>query len=213
MSATPPRECITTNPAPLSALTRATVASSRPPDTSFTMCAPADTAASATVPFTVSTETTASGRSASTPRITGSTRRISSTALTGSAPCGRVDSPPMSTRSAPSSSRVSACAMAKSASAWRPPSLKLSGVTFTMPITSGCSSDSARSRTCQAADMREDNQRERGRRPAAPPFIDATIALRPAMAPARPAAAACVAARSPVPASPRGRAAASAAPR
>src|SRR3954452_6702960 len=65
--------------------------------------------------------------------ITGITRSISSRTLTGSAP-GRVDSPPMSTMSAPSSF---AWRTAASTSRYIPPSEKESGVTFTTPMTAG----------------------------------------------------------------------------
>jgi hypothetical protein len=76
-----------------------------------------------------------SGLCACNPSITGKTRRRSSSWGTGSAP-GRVDSPPMSTRSAPSSTSWAPWATAAPASSNIPPSLNESGVTFTMPITS-----------------------------------------------------------------------------
>jgi len=60
------------------------------------------------------------------------TRRSSSAASTGCAP-GRVDSPPTSMRSAPSSIRRRACAMACGGSRNRPPSEKESGVTSPRP--------------------------------------------------------------------------------
>src|SRR5205807_8722650 len=47
---------------------------------------------------------------------------------------GRVDSPPTSIRSAPSSRRCSACSTALSASKYKPPSEKESGVTLTTPM-------------------------------------------------------------------------------
>ncbi len=50
---------------------------------------------------------------------------------------GRLDSPPMSSRSAPSSTSRRACAAASSEPGVRPPSEKLSGVTLTMPMTRG----------------------------------------------------------------------------
>ncbi len=56
---------------------------------------------------------------------------------------GRLDSPPRSSRSAPSATSASACRTASSASKRRPPSEKLSGVTLTMPITSGTGSSAA----------------------------------------------------------------------
>ena len=68
--------------------------------------------------------------------MTGATRLISSSAVTGAAP-GRVDSPPTSSSSHPSATSRSACATARSAVAKRPPSEKESGVTFTMPMSTG----------------------------------------------------------------------------
>ncbi len=105
-------------------------------ETSLISDAPASAAASATAPLVVSTDTRTWPASAST---TGITRRNSSSRATGAAP-GRVDSPPTSTMSAPSSiiwrPRVMAC------SCWnqRPPSEKESGVTLRMAITKGRSS-------------------------------------------------------------------------
>ncbi len=83
----------------------------------------------------VSTEMTASPSRRSW-AITGATRAISSASDTGAAP-GRVDSPPMSRMSAPSAMSRRACARAASGPRNRPPSEKLSGVTLTIPITSG----------------------------------------------------------------------------
>jgi hypothetical protein len=85
-----------TKAAPVAAATSARVAV-----TSLIMRAPAATAADATSGFRVSIDTLAP--SAARASITGSTRRNSSSTGTGSAP-GRVDSPPTSTQSAPSSS-------------------------------------------------------------------------------------------------------------
>ncbi len=68
--------------------------------TSLTKLAPAASAASATSAFIVSIETGTSV-TAAIPSITGMTRRSSSASATGCAP-GRVDSPPTSSRSAPS---------------------------------------------------------------------------------------------------------------
>ena len=70
------------------------------------------------------------------PSITGTTRSISSSAGTGSPLPGRVDSPPTSIMSAPSLIICVACSRAWSNEKKRPPSLKLSGVTLRMPITS-----------------------------------------------------------------------------
>jgi hypothetical protein len=77
-------------------------ASRRNPETSFTIDAPAANASAATLAFTVSIEIGIPGKSAATERMAGITRRRSSPGSTGTAPCGRVDSPPMSMTSAPS---------------------------------------------------------------------------------------------------------------
>jgi len=71
-------------------------------------------------------------------RTTGTTRASSSSTGTGSAP-GRVDSPPTSMMSAPSSINARARATAASARSASPPSEKLSGVTLTTPISRGLS--------------------------------------------------------------------------
>src|SRR5437879_3436130 len=104
--------------------------------TSLIIDAPAASAAFITPGLRVSTETGISSEMASR---TGITLRISSPSETGADP-GRVDSPPMSIRSAPSSASRRACATAAPASKYRPPSEKESGVTLTTPITSGLSS-------------------------------------------------------------------------
>ncbi|CFE00983.1 Uncharacterised protein [Bordetella pertussis] len=70
------------------------------------------------------------------PSISGRMRASSSAALTGCAP-GRVDSPPRSRIWAPSSINWRAWAIALSVSACSPPSENESGVTLTMPMTSG----------------------------------------------------------------------------
>lgn len=64
---------------------------------------------------------------------TGSRRRISSSAGTGSE-LGRVDSPPISMMSAPWSTISRAWRTAAAGSVQLPPSEKESGVTFSMPI-------------------------------------------------------------------------------
>jgi hypothetical protein len=69
-------------------------------------------------------------------RTTGMTRRSSSSSGTGSAP-GRVDSPPMSRMPAPSAANRSPCSIARPGSSQRPPSENESGVTLTIPITTG----------------------------------------------------------------------------
>ena len=95
---------------------RATVgsmlASASPAETSFTMSAPASTAAAATAALRVSTEiATASARCSRIAAMTGMTRSISSHAGTAGAP-GLVDSPPTSITSAPSETISSARATA-----------------------------------------------------------------------------------------------------
>src|SRR5215207_10530147 len=127
--------CMATNPTPVAAAT-----SPREADTSLIMRAPAATAASATAALRVSIDTaTPSAASAST---TGTTRRSSSSTGTGSAR-GRVDSPPTSIQSAPSSTDARPCAMAIAWSRNWPPSENESGVTLTTPMTrrlAGCTS-------------------------------------------------------------------------
>ena len=144
-----PRECISTSPAPTEAQTSPSDRSRRSAETSFTMCAPASSAAFATAPLTVSTDRIARGWRWRMPAITGSTRLSSSFVETGTAP-GRVDSPPTSMRSAPPSSMLVTWSKTSAAEEKnRPPSLKLSGVRFRMPMTSGRSRLSTRSRTVQ----------------------------------------------------------------
>ena len=72
--------------------------------------------------------------SAARRRTTGTTRRSSSSTGIG-AKSGRVDSPPTSRISAPSSSKRRPWATAASTSRPRPSPEKESGVTFTTPIT------------------------------------------------------------------------------
>lgn len=100
------------------------------------MAAPASTEALATLARIVSTLSGMSRvrGSAARPPTTGITRDNSSSSLTRVAP-GRVDSPPMSSSSAPCRTSSTPWAMAASACRYRPPSLKESGVTLTMPIT------------------------------------------------------------------------------
>ena len=107
MSAGVPCMCMATQPTPRPAATGCSA-----PEMSLMRVAPASTAASATAGFTVSTETLTCGERAS---ITGTTRRSSSASPTGSAP-GRLDSPPTSTRSAPSATMAMPWA---TASWWR----------------------------------------------------------------------------------------------
>jgi hypothetical protein len=83
----------------------------------------------------VSIEIIVSSPAARSAEITGTVRRISSATATSAAP-GRVLSPPMSMMSAVSAIAL-ACASAAPRSANNPPSEKLSGVTFRMPMIRG----------------------------------------------------------------------------
>src|SRR3954454_2153169 len=117
---------------PASAQTPASSGSERSALTSLTSVAPAPSAARATLAFIVSIESCAPvSRSRSR---TGTTRRRSSSASTGSAP-GRVDSPPTSRIAAPSAASSRPCATASSWSSHSPPSENESGVTLTTPMT------------------------------------------------------------------------------
>ena len=120
--------------------TKSTILGSVNPVTSFTMEAPQRTAALATSTWRVSMETTAP--SLASARTTGSTRRASSSGSTGVKP-GRVDSPPTSMMSAPSSSILRPCSIAASASKCSPPSLNESGVTLRTPMMRGRSNRSS----------------------------------------------------------------------
>ncbi|MBP2349323.1 hypothetical protein JOF29_000406 [Kribbella aluminosa] len=72
--------------------------------------------------------------SAASASTTGITRRISSS-CDGRTARGRVDSPPTSSRSAPSASSSRPCLTAAAGSNHSPPSENESGVTFTTPMT------------------------------------------------------------------------------
>src|SRR6218665_1489638 len=93
-----------------------------------------DVGAHITSGLQVSTETGAPKETAA--RTTGSTRASSCSSGTAVLP-GRVDSPPMSSMSAPSLSSCSQCCTAVAVLPWRPPSENESGVTLTMPMTRG----------------------------------------------------------------------------
>src|SRR5919204_6087351 len=124
--------CIRQRYAPDSATVSAIRGSPRSAVTSLTSSAPRSTARRATSALLVSID---SGAPCS-PSSTGTTRRSSSASETPSDP-GRVDSPPMSTIAAPSSSIRRPAATA--AAGWKctPPSENESGVTLTTPITDG----------------------------------------------------------------------------
>ena len=127
-----PRMCMRIKGARACRATSARRGSVRNAETSFTISAPASSAASATSALRVSTDI----GMRSLPRnswITGRIRRSSSSEETEAAP-GRVDSPPTSRMSAPSRSSCNARAMAASESRYSPPSEKLSGVIFNTPM-------------------------------------------------------------------------------
>ena len=127
-----------------------TIAGLVKPVTSLMIDAPSRTHILATSGWRVSIEMMASGTSARILRMTGTTRAPSSLAVTGVKP-GRVDSPPTSMMSAPSSSIWSARATAASTSRFSPPSEKESGVTLRMPMMRGRVSESSWSPHCQTA--------------------------------------------------------------
>ena len=110
------------------------------PETSFTSAAPLDTANPATSDFRVSTEIGTEIFFAILSMI-GITLNISSEIATSTAP-GRVLSPPISIISAPSEIIDFKCSSAVAIDEYFPPSEKLSGVTFNIPITLGKSKES-----------------------------------------------------------------------
>jgi hypothetical protein len=87
--------------------------------------------------------------------MSGITRSSSSSSGTGGAP-GRVDSPPMSMMSAPSTIIRSAWRSASPRIANLPPSEKESGVTFRMPITNGRSKVSVKRPHCSGSGVGKD---------------------------------------------------------
>ena len=131
-------------PAPVSLAIWIIAGSPCRPVTSLIISAPLSIAFFATEALDVSMDM---GQSVSWERIrtTSPTRRHSSCESTGSEK-GRVLSPPISRMSAPASMSDSPCATAVSVCVHRPPSEKLSGVVFTIPITSGSSPDLGRRR-------------------------------------------------------------------
>ena len=134
-----PRMCMATTPAPLACATAIIRGSPSRPVTSLMISAPRSTARSATAAFEVSIDT-GTPASVASRRTTSATRLSSSSSATGSAQ-GRVLSPPTSRMSAPAATSASPCATAASTPACRPPSENESGVTLTIPITSGRRSD------------------------------------------------------------------------
>ena len=130
---------MTTRPQSLSTATL-TISGLVKPVTSFRIEAPSLAAMRATSGWRVSTDTMAPAAASS--RMTGTTRRASSSGSTAVNP-GRVDSPPTSMMSAPSSSSRKPHSMALSAVSWVPPSEKESGVTLSTPMMRGRASDSS----------------------------------------------------------------------
>ncbi len=118
---------------PASAASEGISESNRRPLISLIMEAPALSARRATSARYVSMET-GTPASPAIASITGTTRRISSSSVTGSEP-GRVDIPPTSMISAPSAVIWCARAMAVFLSRNCPPSENESGVTFSIPMT------------------------------------------------------------------------------
>src|SRR5262245_13270731 len=128
-----PCMCIRHTPASDAAMA-STAPEARSAPMSLIIDAPAPSAARMTSGLIVSTET---GTGASfSPSRTGMSRSSSSSAEIPRAP-GRLDSAPMSRRSAPSAISDSACATAACGSRKRPPSEKEAGVTLTTPMRSG----------------------------------------------------------------------------
>ena len=98
-----PRLCITISGTPRAAASRARASSGPTPQMSLTASAPASSAAAATAVFVVSMVSGVSGNAARTAATTGTTRRQLVGVARPAAWPGRVDSPPTSSRSAPSS--------------------------------------------------------------------------------------------------------------
>jgi len=120
--------------APLRAAISAIRASFLRPETSLMISAPALIAAPAISALRVSMEMGIF----SIPRSPSNTGKMRASSVSADVPVdpGRVDSPPTSSRSAPSRSIAKACSTASWGSRNLPPSEKLSGVTFRTPITS-----------------------------------------------------------------------------
>mmetsp|Transcript_93979 Transcript_93979/g.265626 ORF Transcript_93979/g.265626 Transcript_93979/m.265626 type:complete len:225 (+) Transcript_93979:335-1009(+) len=128
-----PFMCISTTGAINSAASGSIAESNSPPETSLIQSAPASTAARATAAFRVSTLIVTSMPRSRKARMTGTTRSISCSTDTSAAP-GFVVSPPTSMMLAPALTIACALATASSSCKCLPPSLKLSGVTFKMPM-------------------------------------------------------------------------------
>ena len=109
------------------------------PEISFTIAAPEEIAIFATSDFLVSAEI-GTEILFDIFSITGTTLDISSEVSTSSAP-GRVLSPPISIISAPAETIDMQCSVAASKVEYLPPSEKLSGVTFNIPMILGISKE------------------------------------------------------------------------
>ena len=131
--------CITTIPQSEPTQT-SIIAGSCSPVTSFTIATPAAKPAAATSALQVSIDT-ATASFETNFLITGMTREISSSEPTSAAP-GRVDSPPTSRISAPSSMKRRAADKVSIGSRCKPPSENESGVTLSIAMTSAVSSRS-----------------------------------------------------------------------
>ena len=140
-------QCMTTQPQSVSAAT-CTMSGLVKPLASFTMAAPRRTHILATSGWQVFTETTAP--SATSARITGTTRSASSLEARGSWP-GAAGTAATSTMSAPSSSMSRPRSAAALTSTPPFPSGKASGVTSRMPMMRGRASESSCEPTSQVA--------------------------------------------------------------
>src|SRR5262245_35934929 len=143
-----PRMCMSTTGTPARPQSGSMPRSTRPAETSFTMSAPASSAAAATSAFVVSTDS-GTRTAARTARSTGSSRARSSRDDTGRAP-GRVDSAPTSRTAAPAATIAAAASAARAGSSNRPPSLNESGVALRTPMSTGRSSPSGPLRVASA---------------------------------------------------------------
>ena len=142
MSRLCPRQCIATYGSPPSATTAAMSGSASPPHTSLTTTAPASSAAAATAgPHGVDADQRSGGREVA--HHGQHPARPPPRPAPARAP-GRVDSPPTSTRSAPSREQLEPVRDRGVVVEVRPPSENESGVTLTTPITSVRSSAGCR---------------------------------------------------------------------
>src|SRR5262245_57242397 len=164
-----PRMCMSTMGTPARPHSGSMRRSARPAETSFTMSAPAASAASATSAFIVSTDS-GTRTAARTARSTGSRRARSSRDETGSAP-GRVASAPTSSTPAPAATIAAAASAARTGSSKQPPSLNESGVALRTPMSTGRSSPSGPLRVASAG-PRAGRSGRRGRGSLGPDLTD-----------------------------------------